>query len=39
MQGITPGPAYPREDPIPYLSCVYIFDATLIGTQISLFCV
>ena len=27
----------PREGPIPYSSCVYILDATLIGTRISLF--
>ena len=25
------------EGPMPYLSCLYIFDATLIGTRISLF--
>ena len=27
----------PMEDPIPYLSCLYIFDATLIWSRISLF--
>ena len=34
-QGLTPGP---MEGPIPYLSCLYTFDAPLIGTRIGLFC-